>query len=155
MFGVYDEFAPAKPFNLLTVGKSPFCICVPANHRLAGRRSVKISDLAGERVTIVRQGMSPMVDKMRAEMAKDPAISLIDSPEFYDIGVFNRVASEGVLLLSVQYWAAVHPSVVSVPLEGVGAQSFGIIYPQSPRAEVAAFMKILGTLRAAGTQTDG
>lgn len=155
MFGVYDEFAPAKPFNLLTVGKSPFCICVPANHRLAARRSVKISDLAGERVTIVRQGMSPMVDKIRAEMAKDPAISLIDSPEFYDIGVFNRVAYEGVLLLSVQYWAAVHPSVVSVPLEGVGAQSFGIIYPQSPRAEVAAFMKILGALRAAGTQTDG
>ena len=66
MFGVYDEFAPAKPFNLLTVGKSPFCICVPANHRLAARRSVKISDLAGERVTIVRQGMSPMVDKIRA-----------------------------------------------------------------------------------------
>lgn len=155
MFGVYDEFAPAKPFNLLTVGKSPFCICVPANHRLAGRRSVKISDLAGERVTIVRQGMSPMVDKIRAEMAKNHAISLIDSPEFYDIGVFNRVASEGVLLLSVQYWAAVHPSVVSVPLEGVGAQSFGIIYHQSPRAEVAAFMKILGALRAGGTQTDG
>ena len=103
----------------------------------------------------MRQGMSPMVDKIRAEMAKDPAISLIDSPEFYDIGVFNRVASEGVLLLSVQYWAAVHPSVVSVPLEGVRAQSFGIIYPQSPRAEVAAFMKILGALRAAGTQTDG
>lgn len=152
MFGVYDEYAPEKPFDLLTVGESPFCICVPASHRLAARRSVKISDLEGERVTIVRQGMSPTVDKIRAEMVKNHAISLIDSPEYYDIGVFNRVASEGVLLLSVRYWAEVHPSVVSVPLEGGGAQSFGVIYPKSPRAEVAAFMKILGALRAEGAQ---
>ncbi len=144
MFGVYDKLAARRLFNLLPVGESPFVICVPSSHRLSAKKQISPEDLAGERVIIVKMGLSPTVDKIRAEMEKHPDICLIDSPEFYDIGVFNRVAAEGVLLLSVAYWADVHPSVTSVPLKSELRQAYGIIYPLNPPQQIEKFIGIIG-----------
>lgn len=143
MFGVYDKHAEVRPFNLLPVGESPFVICVPSAHRLSKMAEVGVEDLVGERVIIVRQGMSPTVDNIRAQMQKHPDICLIDAPEYYDIGVFNRVSSEGVLLLSVDYWADVHPSVTSVPLKTQLKQAYGVVYPLSPAPHVEKFISII------------
>lgn len=150
MMGIYDYTAPRKPFCMLPVGQSAFCICMPAAHRLSGQSTVKIEDLRGERVIIVRQGMSPKVDRLRAQMSAYLDISLIDAPEFYDIGVFNRVAAEGVLLLSVEYWAHVHPSVVSVPLEGAEGQAYGIAYAHNAPAGVQRFVSVIASYLSRG-----
>ena len=50
---------------------------------------------------------------------------------------------KGVLLLSLEYWNDVHPSIVTVPLEGCGSQAFGLLYPLSPLAEVERFARII------------
>ena len=143
MFGVYDSAAAIKPFNMLERGRTQFCVAAPADHRLAAKSSVNLDDLSGERIIIVRLGMSPAVDKIRDALLQRPGVILEDSPEYYDIGVFNRCVSEGVLLLSLEYWNDVHPSIVTVPLEGCGSQAYGLLYPLSPRAEVERFARII------------
>lgn len=140
MYGVYDSTAAMKPFNMLELGRTEFCIAVPRGHRLADRQLITYSDLRGERIIIVRLGRSPMVDGIRLRLMEYADIALEESPEYYDIGVFNRCVAEGVLLLSVAYWRDVHPSIVTVPLEGGASQAYGILYPKEPAADIEKFV---------------
>lgn len=143
MYGIYDSTAALKPFNMLELGRTLFCIAVPRGHRLCERQVISYSDLRGERIIIVRLGRSPLVDAVRLHLAEYPDISLEESPEYYDIGVFNRCVAEGVLLLSVGYWRDVHPSIVTIPLEGEAFQTYGIIYPKQPAPSVERFVQCI------------
>ena len=142
MFGVYDSNAPQLPFEMLELGRTRFCIAVPRGHRLADKGVIEPEDLCGERIIIVRLGKSPAVDGVRRILAQISDIVLEDSPEYYDIGVFNRCVAEGVLLLSLEYWKDVHPSIVSVPLKVNASQAYGIIYAADAPAEVLKFISI-------------
>ena len=90
----------------------------------------------------MRLGRSPVVDGVRSILAKVPGTVLEDSPEYYDIGVFNRCVAEGVLLLSLDYWKDVHPSIVSVPLKVNASHAYGVIYAADAPAEVLKFISI-------------
>lgn len=142
MFGVYDSGELQPPFKMLELGKTGFCMAVPRGHRLADKGMIEPEDLRGERIIIVRLGRSPVVDGVRSILAKVPGTVLEDSPEYYDIGVFNRCVAEGVLLLSLDYWKDVHPSIVSVPLKVNASQAYGIIYAADAPAEVLKFISI-------------
>ena len=74
MFGVYDSAAAIKPFKMLELGRTRFCVAAPADHRLAAKSSVNLDDLSGERIIIVRLGMSPAVDKIRGALLQRPKL---------------------------------------------------------------------------------
>ena len=62
-----------------------------------------MEDLYGETVTLVKQGDSPTVDRIRAELALHPAITLEDAPQFYDMEVFNQCVQTQHPLLTARY----------------------------------------------------
>ena len=144
MIGSCDIAGYSEMFRVLNLGAYRLCIGVPRGHRLAGKERLTLSDLEGERLVLLKRGMSGVIDAVRRKLqAEYPRIRLEDSPRYYDIGVFNRCVSEGVLLLSLEYWNDVHPSIATVPLEGCGSQAYGLLYPLSPRAEVERFARII------------
>ena len=99
-----------------------------------------MEDLYGETVTLVKQGDSPTVDRIRAELVLHPAITLEDAPQFYDMEVFNQCVQTQHPLLTLDCWAEVHPSLVTIPVEWDYSIPYGILYEMNPPDDILQFL---------------
>lgn len=124
----------------------PLCRCkkmcaVSREHRLQGKSSLRFR-LYGETLMMVKQGDSRTNDRIRADLTRDhPAIQIEDTPQFYDISVFNRCAETGNVLLILDCWQDVHPALVSIPVEWEYSSPYGRCTPWTPRRESAALWR--------------
>ena len=125
----------------------PLCRCkkmcaVSREHRLAGKKQLALSDLYGETLMMVKQGDSRTNDRIRADLTRDhPAIQIEDTPQFYDISVFNRCAETGNVLLILDCWQDVHPALVSIPVEWEYSSPYGLLYALDPSEGVSRFVE--------------
>lgn len=115
--------------NFLKLGEYKQCVAVPRTHPLAKRRYVSIRDLFGQTVMMVKKGDSGTVDSIRSELEQYEEITIEDTPRFYDIEVFNRCEQNGAVLLTLDCWADVHPSLVTIPVKWNYTLPYGILYP--------------------------
>lgn len=115
--------------NFLKLGEYKQCVAVSRAHPLAKRKSVSVKDLFGQTVMLVQKGDSETVDSIRAELERHKEITLEDTPRFYDIEVFNRCEQSGAVLLTLEHWADVHPSLVTIPVKWDHTIPYGILYP--------------------------
>lgn len=115
--------------NFLKLGEYKLCVAVPRAHPLAKRKSVSIRDLFGKTVMMVKKGDSNTVDSVRSELEKYEKIKIEDTPRFYDIEVFNRCEQSGAVLLTLDCWADVHPSLVTISVKWNYTLPYGILYP--------------------------
>ena len=125
----------------------PLCRCqkmcaVSREHRLAGKKQLALSDLYGETLMMVKQGDSRTNDRIRADLTRDhPAIQIEDTPQFYDISVFNRCAETGNVLLILDCWQDVHPALVSIPVDWEYSSPYGLLYALEPSEGVSRFVE--------------
>lgn len=125
----------------------PLCRCqkmvaVARDHRLAGRQRLEIADLYGETLMMVKPGDSAVNDRIRADLTRDhPAIRIEDTPQFYDISVFNRCAQSGNVLLILDCWQEIHPALVSIPVNWDYSMPYGLLYATEPSEAVARFVE--------------
>ena len=97
---------------------------------------------------MVKQGDSPSVDRVRAAVEAHPQIHIEDTPQFYDMEVFNRSVQTGHLLMSLDCWTEVHPSLVTLPVDWNFTIPYGLLYQLRPGADVARFVALVrGTAR--------
>lgn len=115
--------------NFLKLGEYKQCVAVSRVHPLAKRKSVSIEDLFGQTVMIGKKGDSGTVDRIRSELEQYEKITIEDVPHFYDIEVFNRCEQSGAVLLTLDCWADVHPSLVTIPVKWNYTTPYGILYP--------------------------
>lgn len=88
--GPCDSLTWKERYNILSLKPVNCCIAVPRKHKLSKKKKLTWSDLEGETFMLVKQGDSPVLNKMRDEIeTKHPQITLLDTPHFYDTGVFN------------------------------------------------------------------
>lgn len=133
----------------------PLCRCqkmvaVSRKHRLAKRERLNISDLYGETLMMVRQGDSSVNDRLRADLTEHhPAIHIEDTPQFYDISVFNRCAETGNVLLILDCWKDVHPALTAIPVDWGYSSPYGLLYALEPSEDVLRFVKAVEGARAA------
>lgn len=90
LIGVCDSALWLDRCNFLPLGTYQHCISMSREHRLASKKRLRIEDLYGETLMMVKQGDSDTVDAIRAEILKHPQIHIADAPQFYDIEVFNQ-----------------------------------------------------------------
>ena len=142
--GPCDSLAWAKKYNICPLGRARCCIAVPRGHRLAQKECLTWDDLNGETILLVKQGESPVVDSLRAEIAAlHPQINIADSGGFYDIEVFNRCWQNGYLMEVPELWANVHPSLVTVPVKWSYTLPYGIVYAKHPALAVQKFVELV------------
>lgn len=141
LLGVCDSRLWLGKCSFLSLGRCRKLVAVPRDHRLAGRERLRITDLYGETLMMVKEGDSAGNDRIRADLRRDhPAIRIEDTPRFYDITVFNRCAQTGNVLLILDCWREVHPALVPIPVDWDYTLPYGLLYALEPDGEVERFV---------------
>ncbi|MGN1115981.1 MAG: LysR family transcriptional regulator, partial [Candidatus Ornithomonoglobus sp.] len=103
--------------NFLKLGEYKECAAVPRNHPLAAKKILKIEDLYGENLFMVARGISTALDRLHDELEHEHPQIQLEETSFYDIDVFNRCEQSGGIMLTLDAWAEVHPSLVTIPVD--------------------------------------
>lgn len=147
--GACDSAEWLKRCQFFQLGSYHFCCAVSQKHRLAEKDRLKLTDLYGERLMMVSRGDSPMNDEIRDEIEKEhPQIQIEDTPYFYDLDVFNRCDRTGSVLLTLDGWEQIHPSLKTVPLDWNGIIPYGLLYSRKPSRDVLEFLDAATSLTA-------
>lgn len=129
--------------DILELGRYRCQIGVPVSHPLATRPFLSWSDLQGETLMLVREGASPVMDAIRADVRSRLGIDIADAPSFYTLETFNTCASEGLLMETLDAWKGVHPGIVALPMEWEYSVPFGIVCSKNPDPDVASFIEAI------------
>jgi hypothetical protein len=57
--------------------------------------------------------------------------------------VFNRCEERGAVLLTLDGWKDVHPSLVTIPVDWEYTIPYGVLYPRKPSNSVQLFVRAL------------
>lgn len=142
LIGVCDSKAWLSLCHFLPLGTYKKMVAVSREHRLAGRKSITIEDLYGETLMMVKRGDSGVNDFLRNDLEKHhPEIQIEDTPQFYDMSVFNRCAESGKVLLTLECWQEVHPGLISIPVNWDYNIPYGLLYSFNSPEDVLRFVE--------------
>lgn len=141
LIGVCDSQLWLNYCNFLPLGQYQHCIAVSRDHRLADRGMIALPDLYGETIMMVKEGDSAAVDAIHAELRRHPQIHIENTPQFYDIDVFNRCEQTQSVMLTIECWKDVHPALVTIPVKWNFPIPYGILYPLHPSHEIQQVVK--------------
>jgi DNA-binding transcriptional LysR family regulator len=157
MVGAYERSNGSDSFHALKLGEYHFCVAVARGHPLARKDMLSVTDLYGERLVVIKPGSSPRIDGIRGYLVTEhPEIQIKDTPFHYNIDVFNRCEESGAVLLTLDGWKDVHPSLVTIPVDWEYTMPYGMLYPRKPSNSVQLFVRALQEQYAQTTeQTTG
>jgi len=140
--GIFDE----TMLNLrhcagLQLSHEPFCCAVSIHHRLAEKDKLKIKDLYGENLMLMRRDWSNYVDRLRDDIWQNHSQIRIVDFDFYSMEVFNRCENSNDVLLAIPGWANVHPLLKVIPVEWEHSIPFGLLHSPQPSETVKKFLE--------------
>ncbi len=142
LIGVCDSKAWLSFCRFLPLGRYRKMVAVTREHRLATKSRIDLKDLYGETLMMSCRGDSGVNDFIRNDLEKNhPQIHIEDTPQFYDLSVFNRCAETGNVLLTIECWQEVHPGLVSIPVNWDYSIPYGLLYSLNAPEDVLEFVK--------------
>lgn len=149
LIGVCDSRTWLSYCQFLPLGRYRKMVAVSREHRLAGKKRLEIEDLYGETLMMVRRGDSGVNDEIRNDLVRNhPQIHIEDTPQFYDLSVFNRCAETGNVLLTIECWQEVHPGLVSIPVNWDYSIPYGLLYSLNAPEDVLRFVKAVEQMQS-------
>lgn len=95
-------------------------------------------------MAVVNGGESAVIHDIRDFLIMNhPQIRIKDVPRLYDLDVFNRCEESNTVMLTLEAWADIHPSLVTIPSDLDFEVPYGLIYPLHPSEEVDQFLEII------------
>ena len=147
LIGVCDSKAWLSLCRFLPLGRYQKMIGVSREHPLASKSCIEIEDLYGETLMMVCRGDSGVNDFIRNDLEKNhPLIHIEDTPQFYDLSVFNRCAETGNVLLTIECWQDVHPGLVTIPVHWHYSIPYGLLYSNHAPEDVLRFVETVEKL---------
>jgi DNA-binding transcriptional LysR family regulator len=144
MVGAYERANGSDAFHALKLGEYRFCVAVSRRHPLARKDMLSVTDFYGERLVVIKAGSSPRIDGIRGYLVTEhPEIQMKDIPQQYTLDVFNRCEGSGAVLLTLDSWKDVHPSLVTIPVDWEYTIPYGMLYPRKPSNSVQLFVRAL------------
>lgn len=141
MVGSFNSRQMLSMSDFYELGRYQLCVAVPRNHRLAGRKELSFQDLHGEHLITVKGGDALELDEFREKLKMThPQIIFEDAHYFYDLETFNNCEVTGSLLLTLDAWADIHPSLVTLPVEWDFSVPYGLLFSQDLSEEAASFL---------------
>lgn len=123
-----------------TLEDDPVCCALSINHPLAFCEKLKITDLYGENVMLIKRGWNKYSDAIRDELwSEHPQINIVDIP-FFNVDVFNQCESSNNIMIGFSKWENVHPMLRFVPIEWKHTVPFGILHSSTPSEAVSEFL---------------
>jgi len=140
--GIFDEtMLELRNCSGLELSRVPFGCAVSMQHRLAALDKLKIEDLYGENLLLMRRGWSGYVDSLRDDIWKNHSqINIVDF-DFYNMDIFNRCENSSDVLLAIPGWANVHPFIRVIPVEWDYSIPYGLLHAPQPTPTVQKFLK--------------
>lgn len=144
MVGAYERANGSDAFQALKLGEYRFCVTVSRGHPLARKERLSVTDLYGERLVVIKAGGSPRIDEIRGYLVTEhPEIEIKDTPQQYSLDVFNRCEGSSTVLLTLDGWKDVHPSLITIPVDWEYTIPYGMLYPRKPSNSVQLFVRAL------------
>ena len=143
LIGACDSRQWLDRCNFLPLGVYHHCVAVPREHPLARKEKLTIEDLYGQTLMMVKRGDSSSVDRVRTFVEAHPAITIEDTPQFYDMEVFNRCVKTRQPLMTLDCWREVHPSLVTLPVDWAFTIPYGILYTLHPDRDTLRFIQLV------------
>lgn len=143
LIGACDSRQWLDRCNFLPLGVYHHCVAVPREHPLARKERLTIEDLYGQTLMMVKRGDSSSVDQVRTFVEAHPAITIEDTPQFYDMEVFNRCVKTRQPLMTLDCWSEVHPSLVTLPVDWKFTIPYGILYTLHPDRDTLDFIQLV------------
>lgn len=141
MVGSFNSQQMLSISDFYELGRYPLCVAVSRNHRLATKTKLSLHDLHGERIITVRSGDALQLDEFREKLKMThPQIVFEDAHYFYDLETFNTCEITGSLLLTLDAWADIHPSLVTLPVDWDFTVPYGLLFSQNISDEAADFL---------------
>ncbi|NLO84787.1 MAG: LysR family transcriptional regulator [Clostridiales bacterium] len=139
--GIFDDtLLQLRNCVAIELTREPLCCAVSVHHRLAGKERIKIEDLYGENLMIMRRKWSHYVDRLRDDLMQNHSpIHIIDF-DFYDMNVFNRCENGTDVLLAISGWANVHPLLKVIPVEWDHSIPYGLLHSKQTSKTVKRFL---------------
>ena len=81
-----------------------------------------------------------------------PQICIEDTENFYDIQVFNRCEQMGNILLNIECWKDIHPSLVTIPVDWSYTIPYGLLYAKNPTPNILNFIEAVESYLRKGSQ---
>ena len=129
--------------NFLKLGTCRICCAVAREHPLARKECLTIKDLCGETLMMVKRGDSPSVDMVRDVVEQHREIRIEDTPQFYDIEVFNHCAQTQNVMLTLECWYDVHPGMATIPVDWDYSVPYGVLYAKNAAKDVLKFLSVI------------
>lgn len=139
--GIFDDtMLDLRHCAGLELSREPFCCAVSIHHKLAAKNRLKIEDLYGENLLLMRRGWSNYVDCLRDDIWQNHGQIHIVDFDFYNMTVFNRCENSEDILLAIPGWANVHPLLKVIPVEWEHSIPYGLLHSPQPSAIVSRFL---------------
>lgn len=145
LVGACDSVEWMNLCSFYQLGTYSHCCAVSREHLLAEKTSLTIEDLYGQTIMMVKRGDSKSVDGIREELEKHPEIRIEDTPQFYDIEVFNRCVQTQNVMLTLECWKDVHPSLVTIPVEWNHPIPYGLLYAKNASEDILRFLSLISS----------
>lgn len=141
MVGSFNSRQMLNISDFYELGRYSLCIAVPRNHRLASKTNLSLHDLHGEHIVTVKGGDTLQLDEFREKLKMThPQIIFEDAHYFYDLETFNTCEVTGSLLLTLDAWADIHPSLVTLPVDWDFSVPYGLLFSRNPSDEAVGFL---------------
>lgn len=142
LIGVCDSRIWLSLCSFLPLGRYRKMVAVSREHPLASKEILDIEDLYGQTLMMVKKGDSGTNDFIRNDIEKNhPEINIEDTPQFFDLSVFNRCAETGNVLLTIECWQEVHPGLVTIPVNWDYSIPYGLLYSKEAPDDVLEFVE--------------
>lgn len=140
--GIFDEtMLRLRGCAGLELFYTPLCCAVSVYHPLAEKNILRMEDLYGQNLMLMRRNWSMYVDRLRDDIWQNhPQINIIDF-DFYDVNVFNRCENGNDILMAVSVWENVHPLLKIIPVEWKHSIPYGLLHSQQPFDTVKRFLE--------------
>ena len=140
--GIFDEtMLDLRRCAGLELSREPFCCAVSVHHRLAAKDRLKMEDLYGENLMLMRREWSRYVDELRDDIWQNHSQIHIVDFDFYSMEAFNRCENSNDVLLAIPGWANVHPLLKVIPVEWDHSIPFGLLHSPKPSGIVKQFLE--------------
>lgn len=134
-------------YNYLPLGLSDCHIGVTKGNPLYQHRQLSWSDLEDQKLFLLKEGKSLVVDQIRKRIKQShPAIEIHDLPQLYDINALNQVIRAKGLVELPSFWANVHPEIKSLPMDWSYQISYGLLYHKHPSNVMQEFINRISAM---------